>query len=238
MSSMTLKRPGGPMATRQLHFIWLADCSGSMSENGKIQALNHAIRETLPHMVKAASESHNATVLVRAIRFADHADWHVSTPTPVEQFRWTDMSAGGLTHMGDALRLVADELGRLTNRERMLPPVLVLVSDGQPTDDFAGGLRALMSQELGRKAVRIAIAIGADADRERLQEFIGSTDRTVLQANNPETLVSYIRWASTAVLKSVSSPVSQATITSPLGAAAVPVPKPPATSPLTDGPVW
>ena len=25
------KRPGGELATRPLHFIWIADCSGSMS---------------------------------------------------------------------------------------------------------------------------------------------------------------------------------------------------------------
>lgn len=44
------KRPGGELATRPLHFIWLADCSGSMSIDGKIQALNNAIREALPRI--------------------------------------------------------------------------------------------------------------------------------------------------------------------------------------------
>ena len=39
------KRPGGELATRPLHFIWIADCSGSMSVDGKIQALNTAIRD-------------------------------------------------------------------------------------------------------------------------------------------------------------------------------------------------
>ena len=44
------KRPGGELATRPLHFIWIADCSGSMSIDGKIQALNNAIREVLLHI--------------------------------------------------------------------------------------------------------------------------------------------------------------------------------------------
>ena len=35
---MISKRPGGELASRPLHFIWLADCSGSMSIDGKIQA--------------------------------------------------------------------------------------------------------------------------------------------------------------------------------------------------------
>ncbi|MEZ4834079.1 MAG: hypothetical protein R2873_19210 [Caldilineaceae bacterium] len=44
------KLPGGALASRPLHFIWIADCSGSMGHGGKIQALNNAIREVIPHM--------------------------------------------------------------------------------------------------------------------------------------------------------------------------------------------
>ena len=44
------KRPGGELAARQLHFIWIADCSGSMGVDGKIEALNNAIDEAVPHM--------------------------------------------------------------------------------------------------------------------------------------------------------------------------------------------
>ena len=46
---MTL-RPGGELATRPLHFIWIADCSGSMAVDGKIQSLNTAIKEAIPSM--------------------------------------------------------------------------------------------------------------------------------------------------------------------------------------------
>ncbi len=44
------------------------------------------------------------------------------------------------------------------------PPVLVLITDGQTTDDFGGGLKKLMEQNWGKKAVKIAIAVGQDAD--------------------------------------------------------------------------
>ncbi len=44
------QRPGGAMARRELHFIWLLDTSGSMNADGKIQALNVAIRETIPQL--------------------------------------------------------------------------------------------------------------------------------------------------------------------------------------------
>ncbi len=58
------KMPGGAMATRPLHFIWIVDCSGSMAGE-KIQIVNNAIRETIPNMQEVANENVNAEVLVK-----------------------------------------------------------------------------------------------------------------------------------------------------------------------------
>jgi len=227
VSASEKKRPGGEMATKPLHFIWIADCSGSMRVDGKIQALNTAIREAIPHMRKVAEDNPNAQVLVRAVRFSDGAYWHIAQPVPVEQFEWVDLQAKGVTDMGKALKLVAEQLEMPPMPERALPPVLVLISDGQPTDDFAAGLNALLDLPWGKKAVRIAIAIGEDANLEVLQRFINNSELKPLRANNPEALVTHIRWASTAVLKSVSSPHSE-----PKGASGggnVQIPTPPST---------
>ena len=232
------KRPGGELATRPLHFIWIADCSGSMAVDGKIQALNTAIREALPHMRQVADENPNAEVLVRALKFSTGAQWHVSQPTPVADFKWTDLQTEGVTDLGRALAMVAEQLRIPPMTDRALPPVLVLISDGCPTDDFNQGLQALMNEPWGKKAVRIAIAIGEDADLEVLQKFIGHPELRPLQANNPEALLRHIKWVSTAVLKSASAPASQA-----VGVAVglnVPIPAPPVTpgGPQTAHDVW
>jgi len=224
------------MATRPLHFIWIADCSGSMSSNGKIQALNNAIRESIPHMKSEAAENPNAQVLVRAITFSSGAKWHIADPTPIESFKWNDIHTSGVTDMGKALTMVAEEMKRFP--ERGLPPVLVLISDGQPTDNFAKGLDAIMDQGWGKKAVRVAIGIGEDADMETLQQFIGHSEYKPLRANNPEALVKYIKWVSTAVLKSASSPASQPSGTFGNPTTNVPVPIAPAPSPTTANDVW
>ena len=232
------KRPGGELATRPLHFIWMCDCSGSMAIDGKIQALNTAIREAIPHMQKVADENPNAQVLVRVIKFSNGAQWHISQPTPVADFKWADLSADGVTDMGRALVMVADQLRMPPMTERALPPVLVMISDGQPTDDFAGGLVTLMEQAWGKKAVRIAIAIGEDADHEVLQKFIGNPELKPLQANNPESLVNHIKWVSTAVLKSASSPASQSAGASSTGNVPIPLPAAPGNGPASAGDVW
>ncbi|MCP9493861.1 MAG: VWA domain-containing protein [Pyrinomonadaceae bacterium MAG19_C2-C3] len=208
---MSSKRPGGELASRPLHFIWIADASGSMQQDGKIQGLNNAIREAIPHMKKVADDNPNAQVLVRAVKFSNGAQWHISQPTPVADFAWNDIPADGETDMGKALSLVAEQLKMPPMSERALPPVLVLISDGQPTDDFDAGLNELMEQPWGKKAVRIAISIGQDADDEMLQKFIGHPEMKPLSANSPEALVKHIKWASTAVLKSASSPAAAGT---------------------------
>jgi uncharacterized protein YegL len=230
-------RPGGELATRPLHFIWMADCSGSMDVDGKIQSLNTAIKEAIPNMQAVADENPNARVLVRAVKFSSGAQWHVSQPTEVADFRWEDLTAGGVTDMGRALTMVAEQLKIPPMTERALPPVLVLISDGQPTDDYAGGLKALMDQPWGRKAVRIAIAIGEDADTEVLQKFIGNPELKPLQANNPEALVKYIKWVSTAVLKSASAPASQISDSAATGMN-VPIPVLPDNGPTSADDVW
>ena len=115
-------RPGGQLAKRPLHFYFLVDCSGSMKMDGKIQALNTAIREAIPHMRRAADDNANAEVFVRVVKFADGAEWHVVSPTAVHDFTWSDVEAGGVTDLGAALRLVAAELSQPPMPERSLPP--------------------------------------------------------------------------------------------------------------------
>jgi uncharacterized protein YegL len=102
-------------------------------------------------MKDTADENPNAQVMVRAIKFGTGANWHVSQPTEVKNFQWSDLTADGLTYMGAALRLAADALRVDRMGNQALPLVLVLLSDGQPTDDFAGGLKALMDQPWARR---------------------------------------------------------------------------------------
>ena len=203
-----MTRPGGQLAALPLHFVWVADCSGSMSAQGKMASLNLAAREALPQMRKVAKDNPNAAVFVRVMRFATGASWVIDEPTPVQYFQWPELAAipGGMTDFGAALRLLARELRADVMPGRALPPVLVALTDDYPTDDFAGGLEALLHEPWGAKAVRIAIGIGGDTDYEVLRRFIGSPQLAPLQARNSDELVRLIRWASTSVLQAVSSP--------------------------------
>ena len=203
MAAKTTKLPGGEMTSRVLDFIWIADCSGSMNGE-KIQTLNYAIRQTIPDMRKEANDNPNARLMVRAIKFSDGASWHIPTATPIDDFNWVDLTAEGVTALGMALGMIASELNALPADTKRLPPVLVLLTDGQPTDDYKNGLHELDMTPWGKKAVRIAIAIGKDADLAVLEHFTGNKE-LVLEARNPHMLIKFIKWAST-VVKTVSAP--------------------------------
>ena len=214
-----IKRPGGELASRPLHFFWMVDCSGSMFSEGKIGTVNNAIQECIPEMRSAADNNPNAQLMIRALQFSTGASWLTANPVPVEDYSWEPLEANGVTDMGKAFELLAAQLGMPPMPARALPPVIVLLSDGQPTDDYKKGLDKLKALPWFKKAVKIAISIGQDADDDVLLDFTGNRE-LVLQANNPTALVKMIKWASTTasmVSAPSSKPINVAPVSAPAG---------------------
>lgn len=195
------------LARRQLHVILGLDCSGSM-RGDRIASLNYAMRTTLPELRKVAEENPEIDVRLRVLRFADEALWHIEQAVAVADARWDDIAAGGETNMGAAFRQIADALSPEKMPGRQLPPVIVIASDGYPTDDFEAGLEALFASTQAQNAIRLAIAIGNEADIEVLERFIRHPSIKPLRANNASDLVRHIKWATTAPVKTASSPTN------------------------------
>jgi len=199
----------GVIGRRQLQFILALDCSGSM-RGDRIASLNYAIRSALPELREVAADNPEVEVMVRVLRFDTVARWHFDEPCRVEDLEWEDLVAGGETAMGSALRQIADILTPEQLTGRQLPPVVVLASDGYPTDDIEAGLAAFFAQEAAVAATRIAIAIGSNTDLETLERFMDSPGQRMkpLQANNAPDLVKSIKWATTAPVKATSAPTN------------------------------
>lgn len=188
---------------RRLHLFFLIDCSNSM-QGEKIKSLNYAMRGALPAMRKAADDNPEADVFLRVLTFSDGAAWR-GPATPLHEAVWEDLNAAGLTDFGAALELLAEEMTPERLPGRILPPVLILVSDGQPTDDFRAGLVKLEAAPLcAAGAVRTAIAIGPDADPQILQLFTGPDGGPPLDARDAGELANRIRWASTVTIQAAA----------------------------------
>ena len=126
--------------------------------------------------------------------------------------------------MGHALLEVAKVLDIKSMPERGLPPVLVLLSDGQPTDDFNTGLKTLMDQPWGKKSVRIAHCHRGRRRRGRLQVRWQRGTPTIAGDQCPG-IVKRIKWASTMPLKAASNPATRTKDQPDTGH--VPIPAPP-----------
>lgn len=193
----------GTITQRPLQFFWIADYSGSMSGK-KIAILNQAIREALQPVRDAVAAHPEVAIMMRAIKFADSADWHVGpAPVSVEQFVWPELSTAGGTATAQALRLLAGELTLEKMPRRGYPPVCILVSDGfctDPPEEYEAAIAEIIKLPWGKRAVRLAIAVGdpADYDENELLKFVSHSEVGVLKADTPQKLINYIRWASVA----------------------------------------
>ncbi len=196
--------PGGGVARRPLHFIVMADCSGSM-KGEKMQALNYALRSMLPHLVDWERDQLHAQLLMRILTFATSPAWFVAEAVPVADLsaHWRNLEymPMGRTNMGPAFRAVAELLAPDRLERRALRPAILLVTDGLPTDPpggFEAGLDTLMSTAAGRSSLRLAVAIGRDANSEPLDRF-RSPEVPVLVADGTDEIADRLVTASIAV---------------------------------------
>lgn len=184
------------IARRQMSLFFIVDTSGSM-DGEKIAAVNTAIREVLPEVADISSENADAQIKVACLQFANDVQW-LFKPTDVEGLTWTDLSANGMTAMGAAFNELNSKLSRkefLDSPTGNFAPVLFLMSDGQPTDEYRKALDSLRENRWFKVAIRVAIAIGDDADMQVLTEFTGNPE-LVLTAHTPEALKQMIRFVS------------------------------------------
>lgn len=180
---------------RILSVFLLLDCSGSMRHNGKITALNNAMREILPALRSEAQGRGATEIRIRSMAFSEEARWLDAHEESVVSYAWRDLVAAGRTSTGAALELLATSVDGETASAMALPPVIILVSDGMATDDFAKGLAILLAGKQGVRSLRFSVAIGSDANVEELKLFISDTNQDVLRADNPEDLLRQLEWS-------------------------------------------
>lgn len=184
-----------PTARRVLNLFMMVDTSGSMSGE-KIAAVNDAIRNVIPIISTINDDNPDAEIKISALTFASTVNWINSAPVLASDFKWTDLDAEGWTCMGDATRELNRQLshkhGFLASASGSYAPVIILLSDGAPTDDFYGAMSEIMTNNWFKHSMRIAIAIGADADIDVLKTFTGNPE-LVFRATNIDALKAVIK---------------------------------------------
>ena len=200
-------------AQKQLFVIPIIDRSGSMSAHGNIGKVNDAMKEVAPQLVEI-EQSNNVSIRLAPISFASGASWlglnSEGQPVGPSDFKWTDMIASGGTDLGAAFKLLNSKLTRTENGgwlegRKGLRPVILLISDGEPNDDWENPLKDLSKRGWFKVASKFAIAVEG-ADLSVLERFTGNKEAIY----NTDTLRTDLGTLVKAIVLAASMAVSDA----------------------------
>ncbi len=184
--------------TRTMLLIYVFDKSISM-DGVKIGQVNYAMKD-IPDIVENISDSApNANIAVCAATFGSNVEWLTLSPQSPSAFKetWKDVKVGGMTALGAMLTSIDEKLSRSAfigeNPMGYYAPGIIFLSDGVPTDDWKGPLEKLKRNKWYNAAIKIAFAIGDDADKGVLAEVCGSPE-AVISIDDPEKIRDYINF--------------------------------------------
>lgn len=174
-----------------LPMFFLIDTSGSMAGE-KIGSLNSAMEELLLELRSMSDGSVDAEIKIAVLEFSSGCKWNTPGLVSVEAYGdWQTLTASGVTDMGAAFFELDGKLSRkdgyMVSPSGMYAPIIYLMSDGYPIGDYERGLVQLKKNNWFKASLKIALAIGQDADEKILEKFTGDRE-LIVHANTKEQL--------------------------------------------------
>ena len=180
------------VSKKSLVIFFLIDTSGSM-RGKKMGELNTVMEELIPE-IRRVGEA-DTDVKIAVLTFSTDVKWMYSEPVNIENFEWARLRADGVTSMGAAFKELSVRMSRnsfLNSPSLSFAPVIFLMTDGYPSDDYKSGLKALEANSWYKFGLKAALGIGNEANDDMLAEFTGSKD-TVVHAYSGGQLAQMIK---------------------------------------------
>ena len=100
--------------------------------------------------------------------------------------------------MGEACEKLNEKLSKnafMSDATGNYAPAIILISDGNPTDNYRKGLDKLLHNNWFKQAIKIALAVGRDVNQDMLADFTGNIE-TVVPIHNKSQLQKMIKFVS------------------------------------------
>jgi len=195
---------------KSIPVVLLLDTSYSMSGE-PIQKLNQAVEAMVKEFKKA--ETMETFIKLSIITFGSENGVDLQTPlTEVSNINFQPLSVHGSTPMGTALKMAKAMIeDKLIFKGRDYRPTIVLLSDGEPNDEWKGPLDDFVSSGRSSKCDRIAVAIGA-ADKNVLNTFISGCENPLFYAEDASKIIDAFKKITMSVTMRTKSVNKNATI--------------------------
>ncbi|AZI26121.1 VWA domain-containing protein [Pedobacter sp. G11] len=180
---------------RRLPVYLLLDTSGSMSGE-PIEAVKNGVQV----MISSLRQNPQAieTAFLSVITF-DSAAQQIIPLTDLASFQMVDLRATGVTALGGALKLVSNrienEVAKTTTEQKGdWKPLVFIMTDGVPTDDWLPGLAEFKKQKV---AFTVACAAGSGADTTVLKQI---TENVVsLDTADSASIGKFFQWVTASI---------------------------------------
>jgi uncharacterized protein YegL len=138
------------------------------------------------------------TAYLSVITF-DNSAKQIVPLTEMSQFQMSDINASGATHLGDALTLLSNKIDTEVTKTTAevkgdWKPLVFLMTDGAPTDNWQKGLAELKKRKVG---IVVACAAGQRADTKVLQQITESVVQ--LDTADSARIKAFFQWVSSTV---------------------------------------
>jgi uncharacterized protein YegL len=176
----------------ELEVWFVVDISGSIRASGLKDPIERGLtsfKKNLTEWVKKA----DLRARVRTMFFSEYAEWVESVNLPDAPVQTITMRSSGLTKAAAMLDLLSDALRSGKRGLAYVPPVIVLISDGMPTDDYGQAMEKFLQLSDDADAYRVSIAIGPDASLPFCRAFSRGTPYDALVSLNGEAFENSMR---------------------------------------------
>ena len=159
-----------------IHIFFLIDCSGSMLGR-RIEEVDYACSEVLRNL---SIINPDVDIKVNVLCFESDVYWISDTPAAIDEFCWQRLRVGGLTNFGGACVELNRKLCKdgffapyYSSGRYVMPSLIILMTDGEPTDDYIIPLEELQKNSSFKRSNRFAIGLGNECNQSILEKFAG-----------------------------------------------------------------